>query len=125
MNKLHTNKTSCFMTKSQTQLTQKLGWLIMLLVLLIQLPVLAQEGTASLTGTVLNEKGDPMPGVTVLAATSSGKEKVTAITDARGVFTFQQLKVGSTYSITFSYVGYESNVVNSVTVKAGSNSLDT
>src|SRR5438309_2943983 len=39
------------------------------------------------------------------------------------MYSFQRLKVGSNYSFTSSYVGYENNVVSTFTVKAGSNSL--
>src|SRR4051794_35844632 len=111
------------MKRSEKPINQKLNWLLIVLVLLIQLPVLAQEGTASLTGTVLNEKGDPLTGVTVVAASTSGNERFTTTTNEQGMFTFQRLKVGSTYSFTSSYVGYENNVVSSFTVKPGTNSL--
>ncbi len=105
------------------QRSQTWNWLHLLLLVLIQLPAIAQDGTASLTGTVLNEKGDAMTGVTVLAASNSGNERFTTITNDRGVFTFQRLRVGSTYSFTSTYVGYQDNVVSSFTVKSGSNSL--
>ena len=105
------------------QIKQKQRWLLLLLLMLLQVAVRAQEGEALLTGTVLNEKGDALPGVTILASRTSGNETVTAITNEKGMFTFQRLKVGSTYSFTSSYVGYETNVVAAFTVKTGSNSL--
>jgi len=111
------------MTRPDTPINQTLKWLLIGLVLLFQLPALAQEGTASLTGTVLNEKGDPLQGVTVIAASTSGNERFTTATNGQGMFTFQRLKVGSTYSFTSSYVGYETNTVSTFTVKQGGNSL--
>ena len=71
----------------------------------------------------MNEKGDAMSGVTVLAASTSGSERFTTLTNDKGVFTFQQLRVGSTYSFTSTYVGYQDGVVNTFTIKSGSNSL--
>lgn len=106
-----------------TQGGRTLQWLYILLFVLIRFSASAQESMASLTGTVLNEKGDAMPGVTVLAANTSGNERFTTLTNEHGLFTFQQLKVGRTYSFTCSYVGYENNVVSSFTIKNGSNSL--
>ncbi len=97
-------------------------WLPLLMMMLLQLSASAQESTAALTGTVLNEKGDALQGVTVLAASTSGNERFTTVTNDRGVFTFQRLKVGGTYSFTSSYVGYETNV-QSIAIKSGSNSL--
>src|SRR3954469_11926092 len=111
------------MKRTDNSINLRLKWLLIVLVLLFQLPVLAQEGTASLTGTVLNEKGDPLAGVSVVAASKSGNERFTTTTSDQGMFTFQRLKVGSTYSFTSSYVGYENNVVSTFTVKAGNNSL--
>ncbi len=105
------------------QIRQKQRWIFLLFATLLQVSIHAQESTASLTGTVLNEKGDAMQGVTVLASRTSGNETFTTITNAQGMFTFPRLKVGSTYSFTSSYVGYEPNTVAAFTVKAGSNSL--
>ena len=109
-----------FATKNYTAARCRL---LLLMMVLICLSAAAQESTASLTGTVLNENGDALQGVTVLAASTSGNERFTTLTSDRGVFTFQRLKVGSTYSFTSSYVGYETNTVTTFTVKAGSNSL--
>src|SRR3954463_3728193 len=100
------------MKQPDTKVNRKLKWLLFVLVLLIQLPVLAQESTASLTGTVLNEKGGPLAGVSVVAASTSGNERFTTTTNDQGMFSFQRLKVGSNYSFTSSYVGYENNVVS-------------
>src|SRR5690348_603014 len=101
----------------------QLKWLQCILLLCVQLPVLAQDSTASLTGTVLNEKGEAVAGVTVLAATTSGSERLTTLTSDQGIFAFQRLKVGSTYSFTASSIGYETAVVNTFTIKPGNNSL--
>ncbi len=101
----------------------KLKWLLLLFVMLVQLRAQAQESTATFTGTVLNEKGDALAGVTVLASRISANETFTAITNDQGMFTFQRLKVGSRYSFTSTYVSYETNVVAAFMVKAGTNSL--
>jgi len=91
------------------------------ILMLIQTQLSAQE-TAVVTGTVTNDKGDLMTGVTV-NATGGNKENYTALTNDKGIFSFSRMRVGGTYTFTASYIGYEAATVKSFTVKQGSNSL--
>jgi len=75
--------------------------------MITQMHLFAQETTAPVTGTVTDDKGDLLSGVTVNATNAGSKENYTALTNAKGIFSFSRLKAGSTYTFTASYIGYE------------------
>jgi TonB-linked SusC/RagA family outer membrane protein len=77
------------------------------------------QNTAAVTGTVMNENGEMLQGVTVKAS-NNAKENYTTITNEKGLFSFSQLKSGESYTFTASYIGYE-DAVNNVTVNASGN----
>ncbi len=70
--------------------------------------VQAQGTTASITGTVIDaENEEPLPGVNVVAVHEpTGTEYGTA-TNPRGRFTIRGMRVGGPYTITASFVGYQ------------------
>src|SRR5438309_246550 len=84
-------------------------WFTWFFLILIQLPVIAQQGNAVVTGTVTSDKDEPLVGVTVKANDNASKESYTTTTNEKGIFTFNNLRVGSSYSIIASYVGYASS----------------
>jgi TonB-linked SusC/RagA family outer membrane protein len=97
--------------------------------LLLAEPAVAQVGTrpaaqsgARMQGTVLDDKGEPLAGVTALlnetGATGNPRGVATGVD---GLFTFDNLKAGTRYTITVSYVGYESQKVNDFLINAGDN----
>jgi len=93
--------------------------ILSLLVLLAALPLAAQSLTGTVTGTVKDEQGGVLPGVTV---TLGGKTGVrTAVTDAEGGYRFVGLDPG-TYSVTAALTGFrpkrQDNVVVSVSRSA-------
>jgi iron complex outermembrane receptor protein len=76
------------------------------LVLLLQFAVVFAFAQFSLKGTVKNEAGERLPGTSVvIAGTFQG-----ASSDLNGNFEFKNLK-GGTYSLQFSFIGYESQIV--------------
>ena len=94
----------------------KMFWLFAFL-LLCKISATAQN-TATVTGTVMNESGEMLAGVTVKATNAQTKESFTTVTNDKGLFTFSRLTAGHSYTLTVSYVGYE-NAVS--TVSAGEN----
>jgi Ca-activated chloride channel family protein len=71
--------------------------------------------TAKITGRVVDEKGDPLPGVVVkVLGTTRG-----AVSDPDGNYTIAGLPVG-TYCIRVSYVGYEQQQADSIKVNGES-----
>ncbi len=86
--------------------------------LLLKLDLFAQE-VAQVSGTVLTEKGDRLPAVSVSAKRRSDNtgSSLTAITNEQGIFSFEKLRVGEAYDLMFSSVGYESLAYKGVVVK--------
>ena len=90
-------------------------------VLLLAGPVQAQSA-AQMKGTVLDDKGEPLVGVTTLLneAGSTANPRGEA-TDASGIFFFDNLRAGTRYTITVSYVGYETQRVTGFLINPGDN----
>ncbi|WP_207514350.1 SusC/RagA family TonB-linked outer membrane protein [Longitalea luteola] len=86
--------------------------------LFLQATAFAQE-MAEVSGTVLTEKGEVLPAVSVMAMSRTGnpRQKVSAFTNDKGVFTFPQLTIGEVYDLTFSSVGYATSNYKGFTVK--------
>jgi TonB-linked SusC/RagA family outer membrane protein len=66
----------------------------------------AQDKTAEVTGSVLSDKGEQLPGVSVQAEDQQTHLKYAALTDEKGVFTIRKLPVGNKYDFSFSFIGY-------------------
>jgi hypothetical protein len=67
----------------------------------------AQNTTASMTGTVVDENGDPLPGTNVLAVHQPTGTRYGVATGNNGQFTIQGMRVGGPYTVTASFVGYQ------------------
>jgi TonB-linked SusC/RagA family outer membrane protein len=63
------------------------------------------QSLADLKGTVIDERGNPLQGVTVLLQ-SKGAGNQSVNTNQKGTYILKQLAIGAKYSIKFSYVGY-------------------
>ncbi len=57
------------------------------------------------------KKGEALEGVTIEVKQEAGEYKRSAVTDKKGVFTFDNLTVKGAYVFTFSYVGYVTQVI--------------
>ena len=91
------------------------------LLLLLADPAAAQS--ARMKGTVLDEAGQPLIGVTALLSEAGGPADSPrgTVTDANGFFTFDNLRAGTRYALTVTYVGYEKQVVPGFLINAGDN----
>lgn len=82
----------------------------------------AQVTTSSISGTVVDEKGVPLPGVTITAMhTPTGTNYVT-VSRVDGRYNLPNLRVGGPYTVTFSFIGFNSSVQNDVTLSLGQES---
>jgi len=79
----------------------------------------AQEKTAAVTGVVMNERGEYLPGVSVNAQNSKTGFQAGTTTNTEGVFRFDRLPEGGPYSFTFSYVGFEDYKLSPYNIKQG------
>jgi TonB-linked SusC/RagA family outer membrane protein len=114
-----------------------LTWLLpVLLPFLMGLPLQAQDKKPGIRGSVENEQGEALQGVTVDMKHESADIKRTAVSDKKGVFTFDNPGEKGTYVFTFSHVGYVTQVLRkenldpqkeetiNVTLKPGSANLE-
>lgn len=95
---------------------------ILLLAVLVLCPSLAHgQGVTSATirGTVVDENDEPLPGVNVLAVHEPSGSRYGASTSQRGQFTLANVRVGGPYTITVSFVGYQSQRETNVELDLG------
>jgi hypothetical protein len=96
------------MTNANASLVQ-LGVRVLVLggFLLAITPVAAQSPTASITGTVTDESGSILPGVSVTATSPALQvPQITVITDVRGEYRLTPLPIG-TYDIRYELTGFQ------------------
>lgn len=79
-------------------------------------PALAQTLTGSITGTVKDEQGAILPGVTVTLTGKQGSK--TEVTDANGVYRFPALEVG-TYAVSADLSGFQKAGFENIAISAG------
>src|SRR5882724_3768345 len=83
--------------------------LVLIAVGVLALPVVA-AAQSQIAGTVRDESGGVLPGVTIEAASPALIEKTkSAVSDANGRFTIVDLRQG-TYKVTFSLTGFSTVV---------------
>lgn len=101
--------------------TRKLLWMLGFLALC--LPAAAQD-EGSVTGTVISDSGEVLTGVTIEATRADTRQTLSTVSNEKGVFTLNNLKVGGTYNFSASYIGYQTGTINRYTVKqSGNNSV--
>lgn len=79
----------------------------------------AQVTTSSLSGTVVDEKGLPLPGVTIIALHGPTGTNYATATRADGRYNLPNLRVGGPYTVTFKFIGFNDNVNSDVTLSLG------
>lgn len=77
---------------------------------------LAQD-KANVKGIVKDERGETLPGVTIIAKNPTSNTSSTAQTDSEGVFRFR-LPSGGPYNFTVSYIGYQTQTLSGYSIKA-------
>lgn len=106
------------MEKNLTALAKK-AWLIVGL-LFISVLASAQEFGA-ITGTVNNQRGEPLIEITVTLKNVTEGKSEQFLTDSFGVFKIEKLNPANTYSITAEAVGYKSKTISGYKIKGGKN----
>ena len=82
-------------------------------------PLAAYAQTGTISGTVRDDTGGVLPGVTVEAASPALIEGTrTAITDAQGIYRIVDLRLGE-YAVTFTLQGFNTFVSDGVVLPAG------
>jgi len=92
-------------------------WLAGLCLCLSQNTATAQTNGGVISGTVRSTDGLLLEHVTILA--NNGRQNINAVTNNNGRFELKNLSVGKSYTLTFSSIGFESQVVRDVLVTVG------
>ena len=82
----------------------------------ISAPLAAQVPTGKIIGTVVDEQREPLPGVSIEAASPKLVGKATAITDANGTYRLFALSPG-VYEVTFSLQGFNTLLRREIVVQ--------
>ncbi len=94
--------------------------LILLGVLIWPSAALGQGVTsATIQGTILDENENPLPGANVVAVHEPSGSQYGSTTDESGNFTIANVRVGGPYSITVSFVGYQSKRETGIQLSLG------
>ena len=90
-------------------LTNKIviGTILVLFTIFSSIQVFAQSTTAVISGTVLDEKGEGLPGANIIAIHEPTGSRYGAATRADGHFNIVNMRVGGPYKVTISFVGYK------------------
>ena len=81
---------------------------------------LAQGATTSaLTGQIKDQSGAALPGATVIAVHTPTNTQYVATTNTEGFYNIQNMRVGGPYTIRTSYVGYQEQTVEGVSLALG------
>lgn len=79
---------------------------------------MAQITTSGLSGAVTAD-GEDVIGATVEATHTPSGTRYTTVTNTKGMFTINGMRVGGPYEVKISYIGYETKVVQNVTLQLG------
>ena len=104
-------------TKLFASFQRQVTCLCLLLICCTGIRTWAQDHTGSVTGIVRNALGEPAPGVTVVATNTGTGLSAGTQTDSAGVFKFTKLPVNGRYAFTFSYIGFQQQVLSGYTLK--------
>ncbi|MBO7468258.1 MAG: TonB-dependent receptor [Bacteroidaceae bacterium] len=79
----------------------------------------AQITTSALAGKVTDSSNEAVIGATILAVHMPSGTQYGAITNIDGRYSIQGMRAGGPYKVTISYVGYQTGVINDVTLSLG------
>lgn len=92
----------------------------MLLFLFVNLMIFGQGATtSSLTGRIVDAKGQPMPGASILAVHVPSGTQYGALANGEGFYTIQGMRPGGPYKIEVSFIGYSKKTFTDITLLLG------
>jgi hypothetical protein len=89
--------------------------LVMVLAFAWTAPAFAQQTTATLVGTITDESGAIVPGVTIVAKHLNTGRTFEAVSTSTGVYTLQLLPVGD-YEVAFTLAGFQTSTVKGISL---------
>lgn len=96
-------------------------FLLLCVVCVLPVQLLLAQGatTSALKGQVNDQAGMALPGATVIAVHQPTNTQYVATTNSGGYYTIQNMRVGGPYTISTSYIGYQEQRVEGVTLALG------
>jgi TonB-linked SusC/RagA family outer membrane protein len=99
---------------------QWLRWAVYVGLAVLTIPAAAQQ-SARITGTILDESGDPVPGSTIALVQTGTTDTLHTLADKNGSFALQNLRPGARYDVLVKSFGYKDFVKRSFPVTATDN----
>ena len=96
---------------------KRLHLLVALLTFMVT-TAMAQITTSGLSGTITAD-GEEVIGATIEATHVPSGTSYKAVSNMKGMFTINGMRVGGPYEVKISYIGYETKVVKNVTLQLG------
>lgn len=90
-----------------------------LMLFLTGITVYSQVTTSGMNGLISSEKGELLPGATVLAIHEPSGTQYGTITNTEGRFSIQGMRPGGPYKVEISYIGYKKVQYNEITLTLG------
>ena len=93
----------------------------LLIILLLMLSVMgfAQTTTSSMSGTVLDDAGEPLAGASVVAIHTPTGSRYGSVSQFSGNYAIRNMKIGGPYTIIVSYVGFQNQEIKDVFLQLG------
>lgn len=79
----------------------------------------AQVTTAGMNGRISSNSGESLPGATVIAVHTPSGTQYGTTTDVEGYFRIPNMRVGGPYTVTVSYVGYQTVTTTDIILNLG------
>lgn len=74
-----------------------------------------------MTGRVVSDSNEPLPGATVVAVHTPSGTQYGTITNAEGIYIIQGMRSGGPYDVNISFVGSQTVKVTDITLRLGEN----
>jgi len=93
----------------------------LLIIFLLMLSALgfSQTTTSSMSGTILDDTGEPLAGASILAIHTPTGSKYGSVSQFSGNYAIRNMKVGGPYTVTVSYVGFQNQKIKDVYLQLG------
>ena len=93
--------------------------MLTLVLLLAAVGVNAQVTTASMGGRVTDASNEPIIGATIQAVHVPSGSQYGTVTNVDGRYSIQGMRTGGPYTVTISYIGYQTIVLKDITLQLG------